>query len=162
MLLDEKEPSGENLDENPYNKTSPKWGKILVKGGAGLWPKLYPTDSEVIPSVWFSLLHSKVFEYLFSSAASQKYFFLRFQQYSDTQYILSHYPILDPKLNSLPILYSIPVFFNFEYQVITEYNSFQEITTKSIHTTRDSKFLSSHYIVYTLTSIGTLFYATTQ
>lgn len=33
------------------------------------------------------------------------------QQHSGTQYILSHYPILDPKLNSLPILYSIPVFF---------------------------------------------------
>ena len=32
------------------------------------------------------------------------------QQHSGTQYILSHYPILDPKLNSLLIHYSIPVF----------------------------------------------------
>ena len=42
MLLDEKEPSGENRDENPYHKTSPKWGKNFSEGWSGVAAKVIP------------------------------------------------------------------------------------------------------------------------
>ena len=38
---------------------------------------------------------------------------------------------------------------------------FQKVITKSQHSTRDIKYLRTHYLVYTLTSIWTLYYFTT-